>query len=244
MGLLLAAMAIVAVSGVIFGMTGFGFALISVPPLLLLYEPTTVVALMICITIATSGIVMVSGRSELDWRLVFALFPGALLGLAIGTRILQDVDPVALKIVAGTFVAIYSVALLAGFQPVGGRNPIAIFAASLTSGALATSTGLSGPPIVMLLSARQMAKDAFRSTITTYFVVIAIASLPLLLASGAVGQSEIVTSLWLSPAAMVGTFVGNRLVRKMNAAAFRKLTLVLLLVTGLMGIITAAVALL
>ena len=244
MVVLLAAMAIVAISGVIFGMTGFGFALLSVPPLLLLYEPNTVVALMICITIATSGIVMISGRSVLNWRLVLALFPGALLGLAIGTRILQDVDPVMLKIVAGTLVAAYSIALLAGFQPVGGRNPVVMFAASLSSGALATSTGLSGPPIVMLFSARQMAKDAFRSTITTYFVVIAFASLPLLLVSGAVGQSDVVTSLWLSPAAMIGTFVGNRLVRRMNAAAFRKLTLMLLLVTGLMGIITAGIALL
>lgn len=241
---LVAAMAIVAIAGVIFGMTGFGFALLSVPPLLLIYEPNTVVALMICITIATSGIVMISGRNVLDWRLVLTLLPGAIVGLALGTRILQDVDPTMLKIVAGTFVAAYSIALLAGFQPVGGRNPAVVAAASLASGALATSTGLSGPPIVMLLSARQLEKNAFRSTVTTYFVAIAFASLPLLLLSGAVGESDVVTSLWLSPAAIVGTFTGNRLVRKMNAAAFRKLTLVLLLVTGLMGIITAVVALL
>jgi len=240
---LVLAMIVVALSGVIFGMTGFGFALVSVPPLLLIYEPGTIVALTFAISLATSWLVVVSGRRELERRLVLALLPGALVGMVVGARVLTAVDPVAVKIVAGVFVCVYSVTLLAGFQPSGGRSGWVVTAAGMASGALATSTGLSGPPIIMLFAARGLAKDAFRSTISAYFVLISIAGLPILVESGALGRAELQTAGLLTPAAIAGTLLGNRIVRHLTAHGFRRLTLVLLLATGLMGIATAVAAL-
>lgn len=240
---LLLAMVVVAFSGTIFGMTGFGFALVSVPPLLLLYEPSTIVALTFGISLATSWLVVVSGRHELEGRLVLVLLPGALVGMVAGARVLAGVDPVAVKIVAGAIVCAYSVTLLAGFQPSGGRSPWVATIAGLASGTLATSTGLSGPPIVMLFAARGLTKDAFRSTISAYFVLISLAGLPILIGSGALGRGELVTALLLIPAAMAGTLFGNRLARRLSAHGFRRLTLALLLATGLMGIATAVAAL-
>ena len=43
--------------------------------------------------------------------------------------------------------------------------------ASTASGTLATSTGLSGPPVVILFNARGLEKDRFRITIAAYFIV-------------------------------------------------------------------------
>ena len=241
---LLAAMVVVGVSGVIFGMTGFGFALVSVPPLLLLYEPETVVALTIGASLLTSVIVVLGARQELDGRIVLTMLPGACVGLLLGARILDIVDPTVLKIAAGTFVAVYSVMLLRGYQPSGMRSGWAASAAGTASGALATSTGLSGPPVVILFTARQLAKDAFRVTIAAYFVAINLLGIVVLLAGGSIGETDIITSATLTPAALIGTLIGNRLVRRFTAVGFRKLTLALLLLTGLMGIGTALVALL
>jgi len=241
---LLAAMVIVGLSGIIFGMTGFGFALVSVPPLLLLYEPETVVALTIGASLLTSVIVVLGARQELDGRLVLTMLPGASVGLLLGALILDVVEPTFLKIVAGAFVAAYSILLLRGYQPSGMRSGWAASVAGTASGALATSTGLSGPPVVILFTARQLAKDAFRVTIAAYFVAINLIGILVLLTGGAVGESEVVTSAALTPAALLGTVIGNRLVRHFTAAGFRKLTLALLLLTGVMGIGTAIVALL
>lgn len=236
---LLLAMVVVVLSGAIFGMTGFGFALVSVPPLLLLYEPSTIVALTFGISLATSWVVIVSGRSELHGRLALALLPGALVGMFVGARILVLVDPVVVKIIAGVIVCAYSVSLLAGFQPSGGRNPWIVTFAGLASGSLATSTGLSGPPIVMLFAARGLTKDAFRSTISAYFVLISLAGLPILIESGALSRGDMRTAASLVPAAIAGTLFGNRIARRLTAHGFRRLTLALLMATGLMGIATA-----
>ncbi len=236
-------MIVVAFSGAIFGTTGFGFALVSVPPLLLLYEPSTIVALTFGISLATSWLVVVSGRRELQGRLVLALLPGALVGMVAGARILALVDPVVVKIAAGAIVCIYSVSLLAGFQPSGGRRWWIVTLAGLASGSLATSTGLSGPPIVMLFAARGLTKDAFRATISAYFVLISVAGLPILIGSGALSRGDMRIAVSLVPAAIVGTVVGNRISRHLTAHGFRRLTLALLLATGVMGVATAVLAL-
>ena len=241
---LLAAMAIVGVTGVVFGMTGFGFALVSVPPLLLLYEPETVVALTIGVSLLTSAIVVLGARSELDRRLVLSLLPGAVGGLLLGAWVLEIVDPTLLKVVAGTLVAGYSILLLRGFQPSGLATVRATSLAGAASGLLATSTGLSGPPIVILFTARRLTKDAFRVTIAAYFVVINLIGFAVLLAGRTIGEREVLTTALLTPAAALGAFVGTRLVRRLSAGGFRTLTLALLLLTGLMGIGTALVALL
>jgi uncharacterized membrane protein YfcA len=240
---LLAAMVIVGVSGVIFGMTGFGFALVSVPPLLLIYSPETVVALTIGASMLTSVIVVLGARRELDGRLVLSMLPGACVGLLLGVWVLKVVDPALLKITAGTLVAAYSILLLRGYQPSGMRGGWWASTAGTASGALATSTGLSGPPVVILFTARQLAKDAFRVTIAAYFVAINLIGGGILLAGGAVGHRELTISAALTPAALVGTVIGNRIVRRLTAAGFRSLTLALLLLTGLMGIGTALLAL-
>lgn len=241
---LLAAMLIVGVTGVVFGMTGFGFALVSVPPLLLLYDPEMVVALTIGVSLLTSAIVVLGARRDLDGRLVLSLLPGAISGLLLGAWVLNIVDPTVLKVIAGALVTCYSLLLLRGYQPTGLRGPRAASVAGAVSGLLATSTGLSGPPIVILFTARQLPRDAFRVTIAAYFVAIDAIGFTVLLAGRSIGEREVVTSALLTPPAALGALAGTRLVTRLTASGFRTLTLGLLLLTGLMGIGTALVALL
>ena len=109
---------------------------------------------------------------------------------------------------------------------------------------LATSTGLSGPPIVMLLTARRLAIGAFRSSIAAYFIVLSVVGLILLVGGHAIDRDDLTVSAVLVPAALVGTLAGSRLVQRLDAARFRKLTLVLLLSTGVFAVGTVIAALL
>ena len=42
--------------------------------------------------------------------------------------------------------------------------------AGLASGTLGTAIGLTGPPIIILFTARQLPRDVFRGTIAAYFI--------------------------------------------------------------------------
>jgi uncharacterized membrane protein YfcA len=140
-------------------------------------------------------------------------------------------------------VAGYAASLLFGFQPRFAAGGWVSSLAGLASGTLATSTGLSGPPVVILFTALGLTKDAFRVSIAAYFVVLNLAGFAILLASGTIGQADVVTTLALTPAALLGTLTGNRLIQRVSAARFRWLTVLMLLLTGLMGIGTALAAL-
>lgn len=240
---LLVAIIVLGISGIVVGATGFGFALISVPPLLLLYPPQTVVVIIFSASLLPSLLVVASAWRETDLRLVARTLPGALLGLLLGAQILRHADANLLKLIAGLFVAVYALLMWRGYRPTRLGGPWAPPLAGVASGALGAATGLSGPPIVILLTARQLARDVFRGTISAYFIATDIIGLAILFAGGTVSSREGWLTLILTTPAALGVLAGNALARRLTPATFRKLTLLLLLATGLMGMTTALIAL-
>jgi uncharacterized protein len=240
---LIAALGIVLAAGVISGLTGFGFALVSVPVLLLVYDPATVVTLSLTLTLVTCSVIVLSARKAVDVPVVLVMLPGAIAGLAAGAWLLVLLDPSIIKITAGGVVVAFSIVLLRGISIPSARHPAAAVLAGATSGTLATSTGLSGPPAVMLLAARDYTRDPFRASISAYFVVIDIIGIAALAWQGVLTERQIGITAVLLPAAVLGTFGGTRIARHVTAVLFRRLTLSLLLLTGLMGAATAAIAL-
>ncbi|RIK46652.1 MAG: hypothetical protein DCC58_02485 [Chloroflexi bacterium] len=237
-----AAMLVIAASGIVFGLTGFGFALVSVPPLLLLYPPETVVTLTLCVGLLISGLVVRDAWEEFQPRVVLTLLPGALVGLFVGVQILNVVDPAWLKAAAGLLVTGYALLVLRGIEPRGMHSRVAPAVAGFASGTLATSVGLSGPPIVMLFTARRLPISAFRSSISVYFVVLSIVALVMLGGGRAIDGDDLITALALTPAGLIGTLAGNRIARRLDPGRFRTLTLVLLLVTGVVAVATVVAA--
>jgi uncharacterized membrane protein YfcA len=239
---LVAAMLAIAASGVVFGLTGFGFALVSVPPLLLLYPPETVVAVTLGVGLVMSGIVVRDAWRDLQPRTVISLLPGALLGLLVGLRVLTEMDPVWLKAAAGIIVTGYALLVLRGIEFRGMTHRWAPTIAGFASGTLAISTGLSGPPVVMLFAARRLSIGAFRSNFASYAVILNLAGLAVLGGGSTVGRTDLIITCALLPAALLGTLTGNRLVRRLDPARFRTLTLALLLTTGIVALTTVVAA--
>ncbi len=124
------------------------------------------------------------------------------------------------------------------------HHPLAAPLAGLASGTLSTSTGMSGPPVVLLFTTRQYDMQQFRGSITAYFYYVNFIGLSVLILRGIVGWEQLEIALRLLPAAIAGGFIGRRLLRYVSQSQFRTITLVMLLLTGTTGIVTALQALL
>jgi uncharacterized protein len=235
---LLAALLISFCSGAVFGLVGFGFALISVTPLLQLYDPPTVVTLSIALTIVTSFVVVAGAHDDIHRRTVLTMLPGALIGLVAGAQLLRVLDAEAIKLIASCVVLLFTVALLRGVTLPRADASSAAAASGSLSGLLATSTGLSGPPVVMLLTARKLAPHPFRVTISAYFLCINIVGFAILIGQGTVGASQLSVTAALLPAAILGTVAGRQLAQLISPASFRRIILLLLVLTGVLGIVT------
>lgn len=232
-------------AGLLNGLTGFGIALIGVPLLLLVYEPATVVALVAVLSVLVNAAVVRDSWREADRRLVLALLPWALLGMTAGTEVLRVVDPAHLRLAVGVLVVVFAGLLLRDVRLPGAGTRWGSVLAGAASGTLSSSTGLSGPPIVLLFASRGFPKRAFRASSALYFLAIGPVIIAELALRGLVDAAALAPlALPLVAAAFVGKGVGTALFGRIPEGGFRLVTLGTVILTGALGVATAAHALL
>lgn len=237
------AVAIVLLGGTISGVTGFGFGLVVVPFLLILFPPATVVLTAKGLGLLTGVAILLADHRHADRPTIAGLAPWAYLGLPFGLLILRRVDAEVIRLVAGAVVVLFAALATTGRLPPGIRSPRAPRVVGVASGVLGTSIGMPGPPVVLLLSSHELEPVAFRATITGYFAVVDTFAVVLLFATGTVGVHEAAIALGLFPVALVGRSLGRILGLRVERERFRRLTLGLLILTGLSAVATALLAL-
>ncbi|HRA46596.1 MAG TPA: sulfite exporter TauE/SafE family protein [Thermomicrobiales bacterium] len=240
---LLAAIAAVTVGGIISGLTGFGFGLVSVPVLLLLFPPASVVVLAKGLGLSSGVPILIADRKLVRVRLILTMIVPAIAGLFLGVAILRRADPAAIKLIAGAAVVFFSVLISRGWVLPGIRSKLAPLFFGFASGALGTSTGMPGPPAVMYLTHRNLTPKVFRASIVCYFFVVDIIGVTLVALTGKVGLRELWVGLVLLPFALAGRHIGQHAIGLVDQEAFRLITLRLLIATGIAAMATAILSL-
>jgi len=240
---LLVALVAALLAGAVTGLTGFGLALISTPLLLFVYEPRTVVVLTAIFSVFISTAVVWDSWGEARWRLALALLLPSTVGIFVGAEVLRVVDPVYIRLSVGVVVVFSALSLVCNVRLPGAGTRWGPIVAGSASGALSTSTGLAGPPIVLLLASRGLPKEEFRSTSALYFLAMSLVGLLVLAGRGLIEGGEISLALVLVPATIVGKVVGTALMRKVSEKAFRAFSLGIVILTGALGVATALWAL-
>ncbi len=231
-------------AGAVSGLTGFGLALISVPLLLFVYEPRTVIVITAVLSVIINLAVVWDSWRDADQRIVVALLPSALVGVIVGTEVLRTVDPDYIRVGVGIVVVFSALLLLRDVRLPGAGTRWGTVVAGSTSGALSTSTGLAGPPIVLLLASRGFPKRAFRGSSALYFLAMSLVGLAVLYIRGIFGADHVPLALALIPAAFLGKAIGTAMLKRISEGAFRVVTLGIVILTGTLGVVTAAWALL
>ena len=238
----LAAIGAVSVGGTISGLTGFGFGLVIVPILLLIFSPVEVVVLSKSLSTASSLPILLA-----DWRLargklVMRLFVPAVAGMLVGAQVLTRADPRFIKLIAGIAVVSFTGIVIRGFIIPGIRSRLAPIVAGFASGGLGIATGMSGPPVVLFLTDRALPPRVFRASIVAYFVSVDMVAAALVIQADLVGRREMYVAAMLLPFALAGRRLGQRYLSRVDQAQFRKVTLTLLVVTGTVAMVTATLA--
>lgn len=240
---LIIAIIIAGAGGIVSGLAGFGFGLTVVPLLLMIYPPATVTAVVASLSLSTGWIVLLSTWRSIQVRTLGALVPGATLGVFLGTVLIRVLDTSILKLIAGIVVILFAVSVLRGWRIDAVHHPLAAPVAGTVSGTLGSSTGMSGPPVVLLFTTRAYDVQSFRGTITIYFYYVNFMTMLLLITQGIIGREQLDVVVRLLPTAILGGFIGRYLLNYVSQQQFRMITLIMLLITGTTGVITALQAL-
>ena len=246
--LLIAGGAVVLGASVLGGVTGFGFALVCTPLLLLAGFP---LADVVVVNLTISGLTRVATvlklRRSVNRRRAGWLVIGVVPGLLVGLLVRESADDAVLKVVAGTVavgVAVYMLLHPPQPRPADAGPPprLASGIAGTLGGFLGITTSLNGPPPVILLSRQRAEPREFVADMAVYLIVGNALTLVVIHLGGglALERTWVLLASWL-PVAFLGNVLGLAYGSRLPAAPFRLLTLGLVVVTGLATVITTFV---
>jgi len=159
---------------------------------------------------------------------------GAALGVPIGVSILTWADPAQVRTGVGAFLVLYSLyALLRpAIPPVKAGGAAAHAAVGFLNGVLGGITGLAGILVTIWCGLRGWPKDVQRTIFQPVAVTIFLMSAVWIGAKGAITADTVKLFAMGLPALLAGTWAGLKLFGHLNEAAFRRVVLTLLLVSG------------
>lgn len=225
-GSLILSFFIILFASLVQGATAFGFALVSVP-LMLLFMPTVEVVTLSLFLATPLNIFMIRDeRQEIAWREVAMLLPGAAMGAVAGMLFLKNFDGPLFKSFAAAAFLIMALTMLAGRAWQAGPSQILRQAVSFISGVLMGSTSMGGPPVVLYLTGRGLSKCSLRGTLALFFLIGNLFALAAFLAGGLFGTYPTFHFLILAAALLPGYLVGRRLTHRLSSPAFRRLVLI------------------
>jgi uncharacterized protein len=231
---LLLGVVVLCAAGLVQGCTGFGLALVAGPCLLLVFDQTLVVPVLLLLSTVNTSIVAWDARRHIQWALVLPLTVGGFVGFPVGVYTLKVVDPVMLKAGTGVFVTLAALTLLSGWRrPV--RERVVSLAAVGTVGAFfGGSTAMGGPPVVLFLANQGTRKEVFRGSIACYFLLVNIYGMGWLLYQDLLTKQVFDHAGIFLPTMLVGTYAGLHLARRIREDVFRKAVLI---GVGIVGIV-------
>ncbi len=220
--------------GLTSGLSGFAMGLVVSGVWLHIIAPEQNALLIVLCGLVTQGSGIWRVRHAINWRTVWPFIIGGAFGVPAGTALLTTVNPGTLRLSIGVLLVIYSLYSLIrpALKPVQAGVP-ADFGIGIANGLIGGLTGLGGIAVTVWCQLRGGQKDAqraiFQPVLFATFVMSAI--------SFGVARAYTMETLKLYvlalPVLIAGIWSGFGLYGKLDDAAFRKVILLLLLVSGL-----------
>jgi uncharacterized membrane protein YfcA len=220
--------------GVTSGLAGFAMGLVVSGVYLHFLTPLQTAALIVGYGFVTQGYGVWSLRHVVRWRSAAPFIAGGLIGVPAGTMLLTYIDPANMRVGVGVLLIVYSVySLVRPAIKLAHENVSTEVGVGFLNGLLAGLTGLVGIVVVIWCQLRNWPKDVQRAIFQPVLLATILTSTVSLSVAGAVTAETVKLYLLGLPAMLVGTWVGLKLYGRLDDALFRKIILILLLVSGL-----------
>ena len=233
----IAAIAVALIAGIVHGYSGFGGALLMVPILSLFIEPAHAVAATIVSGFVGQLRLAYQAARMAHWKECGPFVLGGILVMPVGAYILMTSDTHVVRRLVGLSTLIASCILLTGWAYRGRRTAAAAAFFGGLSCVINGATGQGGPLAVAYFIAAPKDADAQRANIISAIFVMIIASLVLLILTGIITPAVFIFGLALSIPHACGIWAGNRLFSLIPKQNYKRLTILLLMVAGLVALI-------
>ena len=217
----------------VFGISGFGSTVISVPILAHFLPLTYLVPLMVLLDLAAALFVGQQGRQHVSGAELKRIVPFILVGIVLGVTVLVNVDADSLRLALGIFtlaVGIHGIVNPVLHETI---SPWWSVPAGILGGAIATVFGAGGPIYATYVSGRLREKGEIRSTVSTLISISAFSRALFYAVGGLLLHMAILVGLVvLAPFVWLGLRLGGRIHVNLTQVQLRRVIGTLLVLTG------------
>jgi uncharacterized membrane protein YfcA len=224
-----------ALAGFVQGLSGFAFAMVASAVWAWAVEPQLVAAMAVFGGFSGQLLAALTVRRGFDLKLLLPFVLGGLAGIPVGVGILPLLDVTLFKLGFGALLVVICPIMLLGNRlprvAFGGR--FADGAAGFIGGVLGGIGGVSGAIPTLWCTLRGMPKDQQRAVIQNFNLGMLGVTLALYVGTGVITTATLPMLAIVLPAMLIPTLLGAKLYIGISDAAFRRLVLGLLTLSGL-----------
>lgn len=229
------------IAGFVNGLSGTGYALVALGFWLHAMSPATAAPLAaIC---AVGGHIQSLPRiwHSVRWPGLWPFLLGGVIGVPLGTALLDRVSPQPLKLAVGLLLIAYCawVAFMRRPPLVRGGGRVADGVVGFVGGVMGGVASLSGPAPMIWAQLRGLPKDELRGVNQPYNMSILAAAILSAAVGGLIDRRLLVWAAFCLPATVIGAHLGLALYGRVNEIQFRRIVLALLALSGVTLIGTA-----
>ena len=223
----------IALAYIVFGVAGFGTALVAGPLLILCLPLSKIIPLLVLLDFVAAFGNWLPARRDVARAELLRLLPCMALGCLVGVMFLLNLKSDVLLLMMGIFIsayAIYSLAVKARPRQVAAGWAIP---AGTVGGLFGALFGSGGFLYALYLNAR-LPKEAARATQSALISCSTVVRLTLFVMAGVYADGALLLlAVCLLPAMALGLWTGRRLTRKLSREAFVRLVTWLVLASGI-----------
>ena len=228
---------VILIAGFIRGYSGFGFSMIVVVTLSLIFTPVQIVPVVLILEIAASLWLMPRVWQQVQWRFLGWLFLGVAVGTPIGSQLLSNLPGRPMRAGIAVTVIVLTLMLWKGFRLKKMPGKPAIISGGMVSGVLNGSAAIGGPPVVLLFFSSPASVDVSRASLIIFFLGTDIYATSICAVHGLVTVQTLMLALLFFIPLALGLCLGNRSFIHTPSETFRKRVLILLCVLSAAALI-------
>jgi len=217
------------------GLAGFAFAIVAAAGWTHFLPTAQTTALIVAYGLIVQGVSVWKLRRAIVWGRLMPFLIGGAIGVPLGIALLRGASSSALRVGVGAILVLFSLYNLARPQlrSTARAGHLADGMVGIINGVLGGAMGLAGIAAVVWCSTRGWPPPEQRAVFQPSGVAVFAMTAAWLGGTSMIGADTLWLFLIGLPALALGTWAGLRLFGKLNDAMFRRVVLVLLLLSGL-----------
>lgn len=223
-------------AGIVRGFTGFGTAMVYLPVAAQVLTPFEALTTLLIKDLTGPLIHVPRALRDGHPADVVRLGLGAVVAVPLGVLVLTQIAPEVFRYSVSVIALVLLVLLVSGVRYRGRLTPPMIFGTGALGGFMAGSTGLPGPPVIMLYMASTLPVSAIRANLTLYLILADVLILAVFWWNGFLVPAALMLGLLMILPYTLGNWAGARLFRPSAERYYRAAAYTIIAGSAILGL--------